>query len=74
MYGLSPKTYLYNTDPEAGLQIGYISEEVAEVHKKFATYNEPNGSPVAIDYNTIIVFLVEEMKKLRERVAQLESR
>ena len=74
LYELSPKTYLYNSDPNAGSQIGYIAEEVAELHKKFATYNEPDGNPVAIDYNTIVVFLVEEMKKLRERIQILESR
>ena len=73
VYRLSPKTYLYNSDPNAGSQIGYIAEEVAELHKKFATYNEPDGKPVAIDYNTIVVFLVEEMKKLRERIRILEG-
>ena len=74
LYDLKPKTYIYNSDPGGGEQIGYIAEEVRELNKHFATYNEPGGDPVAINYNTIIVFLVEEMKKLTARVAALETR
>jgi hypothetical protein len=74
VYGLAPKTYLYNADPEAGLQVGYIAEEVAALNKNFATYHGATGEPLAIDYNTIIVFLAEELKKLRERVRLLEGR
>jgi hypothetical protein len=73
LYDLKPKTYIYNSDPGGGEQIGYIAEEVRELNKHFATYNEPGGDPVAINYNTIIVFLVEEMKKLTARVAALET-
>ena len=74
LYDLKPKTYIYNADPGAGEQIGYIAEEVRELNKHFASYNEPGGDPVAINYNTIVVFLVEEMKKLTARVAALETR
>ena len=70
---LSPKTYFYNSDPDAGRQIGYIAEEVQFVNKKFATYDTPNGDPVAIDYNTIVVFLVEEVKKLKKEIINLKS-
>jgi hypothetical protein len=74
VYGLAPKTYHYNTDPEAGLQVGYIAEEVALLNKHLATHDVTDGNPIAIDYNTVVVFLVEEVKKLREKVRQLEAR
>lgn len=74
IYNLQPKTYLYNTDPSAGEQIGYIAEDVATLNKHFATYNEPDGVPIAINYNSILVFLVEEVKKLKTKQQELLSR
>jgi hypothetical protein len=74
LYDLRPKTYIYNSDPGAGKQIGYIAEEAAIVEKHFAAYNEPNGPPVAIDYNTITVFLVEEVRKLKSENDDLKTR
>ena len=35
---LQPKTYLYNSDPDAGMQIGYIAEQVSDIHHHFALY------------------------------------
>ena len=75
IYGLQPRTYIYNTDPQSGPQIGYISEEVKELNRNFATYNTPDlETPVAINYNVITVFLVEEIKKLKARVEALENK
>ena len=65
---LKPKTYYYNTDPGAGIQVGYIAEDVKEINPHFATYDYSDGDPVAINYNTILVFLVEELKKLKEEL------
>ena len=73
VYELVPKTYIYNTDPQSGTHVGYIAEDVADVDPRFATYNELNGPPVAISYDTIQVYMLEEMKKLRDRIAVLES-
>jgi hypothetical protein len=47
---------------------------VAALNKHFATNNGATGDPLAIDYNAIIVFMAEKLKKLRERVRQLEAR
>jgi hypothetical protein len=75
IYGLQPRTYIYNTDPQSGPQIGYIAEEVKELNRNFATYNTPDlDTPVAINYNVITVFLVEEIKKLKARIEALENR
>ena len=70
---LKPKTYHYNTDPDAGIQVGYIAEDVKVLNKHFATYDIPEGNPVAINYNTIVVFLVEEVKKLKQELAILKD-
>ena len=70
LYSLRPRTFIYNSDPAGGKQIGYISEEVQMLNRYFATYNAPNLEvPVAINYNTIVVFLVEEIKKLKASIS-----
>jgi hypothetical protein len=71
IYHLQPKKYLYKSDLSAGPQIGYIAEDVYEINKSFATYNEPNGPPVNINYNVISIFLVEEIKKLNNKINDL---
>jgi hypothetical protein len=53
--------------------IGYIAEEVHELDTAFAAYNEPEGPPVGINWNGIQVYMLEEMKKLRDRIATLEA-
>jgi hypothetical protein len=73
MYGLLPKTFMYNNDPGIGPQIGYIAEDVTELDPKFAIFCETGGPPESINWNTITVFMVEEMKKLKDRVTQLET-
>jgi hypothetical protein len=72
---LEPKTYTYNSDPDAGTQIGYIAEETINVHPNFTTYNGYNDplTPVAINYDVITVFLVEELKKLNQQVLDLTT-
>jgi hypothetical protein len=63
---LQPRSFLYNSDPASGRHLGYIAEEAAAIHQRFAGYNEPGGAPVGIDYNCITVFLLEEVRKLRD--------
>jgi hypothetical protein len=67
VYGLQPRSYVYNSDPASGRHLGYIAEEAAALHHRFAGYNEPGGAPVGIDYNCILVFLVEEVRALVEK-------
>ena len=67
VYGLQPRSYVYNNDPASGRHLGYIAEEAAALHQRFAGYNEPGGAPVGIDYNCILVFLVEEVRALVEK-------
>jgi hypothetical protein len=56
-----------NASPEAGTQLGYIAEEVDEIDKYFAKH-DTIGTPLTIDWNNIVLYLVEEMKKLKNIV------
>jgi hypothetical protein len=73
VYKLQPRSYVYNSDPASGRHLGYIAEEAAALHQRFAGYNEPGGAPVGIDYNCILVFLVEEVRALVEEVRKLKE-
>jgi hypothetical protein len=70
---LQPKTFTYKSDPQSGTQVGYIAEEVAEINPHFAGYNSAGGNPVSINYNNIVVFLLEEVKRLNNKVNSLET-
>jgi hypothetical protein len=75
IYNLEPKTYTYISDPDAGTQIGYIAEDTIKVHPNLTTYNEYTHplTPVAINYDVITVFLVEEVKKLKQQIEVLTN-
>lgn len=73
VFELQPKSYIYNSDPAGGRHIGYIAEEAAEIHERFAGYNQPGGSPVGIDYSCITVFLLEEVRHWIEEVRKLKE-
>jgi hypothetical protein len=80
IYELDPKTYVYKGGNPGMRHIGYIAEEVHELDTAFAAYNEPEGPPVGINWNGIQVYMLEEMKKLRDqnillgqRISALES-
>jgi hypothetical protein len=75
IYNLEPKTYTYISDPDAGTQIGYIAEDTINIHPNFTTYNGYTDplTPVAINYEVITVFLVEEMKKLKQQITDLTT-
>jgi len=73
IYQLAPKTFIYNSDTQLTRHVGYIAEEVHEVDPVFATYDSPDGPPLAISFDTIQVYMLEEMKKLRDRIAVLEA-
>jgi hypothetical protein len=73
VYLLEARSFVYKSDVESGVQSGYIAEEVAEVDPCFATYNREDGTPAQIHWNAVQVCVVEEMKKLRDRIAALEA-
>ena len=57
---------------EENKEVGFIAEEVAEIHPKFATYDdkkEPNG----ISWFLLVTLLVAEIKNINKRIEVLES-
>ena len=73
VFGLQARNFIYNTDENKEVQVGYIAEEVEELNPKLAIHNVVGGPPVNINYNAVLVFLVEEVRKLRARVDALSS-
>ena len=68
IYDLQPKSYEFISD-QGIMLTGYIVEEIT--FNRFATYNKPNGPSVSINYEAIVVYLVEEVKRLNERINNL---
>jgi hypothetical protein len=57
---------------EENKEVGFIAEEVAEIHPKFATYDdkkEPNG----ISWFLLVTLLIAEMKNINKRLEVLEN-
>lgn len=70
VYDLRPVTYK-DIDTELDF-IGFIAEEVEEIYPEIIFYNE-QGTPESLHYDRIAVIMLAEMKKLRDRVQELES-
>jgi hypothetical protein len=71
VFGLQARNFIYNTDENKEVQVGYIAEEVEELNPKLAIHNVVGGPPVNINYNAVLVFLVEEVRKLKAQVDSL---
>jgi hypothetical protein len=52
--------------------IGYIAEELNEISKWF-TWKNVNGSPEGIEWFNMIVYLIEECKKMRNEINMLKN-
>ena len=75
---LVPKTFEWKNDETVpdyrrGVKdFGLIAEEVHEILPELVVYNGRN-EPAALNYQMISVLLLEEVKKLKERVDTLEG-
>jgi hypothetical protein len=76
IYKLQPKKYHYIEDEQSGPHIGYMAEDVAALNYNFAVYETPYPSeePCNVNWNTITVYMMEEIKKLNKRIAELEEK
>jgi hypothetical protein len=70
---LRPVTFVYNGDLEERKQYGLIAEEVEEILPDLVVRNE-DGEIETVQYHILPVLLLNEIKKLNERIAILESR
>jgi hypothetical protein len=53
--------------------IGYIAEELNEVDNYF-TWKNPDGSPEGIEWFNLLIYSIEEVKKLRKDISLLQNR
>lgn len=70
---LRPVSFKMITDHKERTRIGFIAEEIEEICPALVDYDE-DGEVSGLDYGKFSVLLVAEVKKLRQRVAELEER
>lgn len=68
---LRPVSFKMITDRKERTRIGFIAEEIEEVCPALVDYDD-DGNVSGLDYGKFSVLLVAELKKLRQRVAELE--
>ncbi len=71
MYNLQPVSFNYKNDPTKRT-IGLIAEDVNEIFPEIVQSNE--DGPAGINYDLLTVILIEENKKLRDRLAAAEEK
>lgn len=68
---LDLKKYNYKQDDSFKEQIGYVAEEVYAVDTKLTTRDE--GKPAGIEYFTLLMYVTNELKKLRQEFDELKQ-
>jgi hypothetical protein len=70
---MQPVTYNLISDETKREHIGFIAESLLPVEEKFVRKNT-SGEVITIDYDAIVTYLVAEVKSLRSRVAEVETK
>lgn len=70
---VEPRTYTRPGDSERW-EIGYIAEEFHDLGLNKLIYYDEDGSPEAINYPKICIYLVEVMKNLVQRINDLDKK
>lgn len=60
----------YDTKEDNTHHIGYIAEELEQVCPSF-TWKNPDGTPEGVEWFTLLVFAIEEIKKLKQELSLL---
>ena len=71
IWNLRPIKFSYKSDPTI-LQYGLIAEEVEKIMPELIVYDQ-EGKPLTIRYQFLEPMILNEMKKLRERINRLNS-
>jgi hypothetical protein len=71
LYNITAREYDGKTDNKH--YIGYIAEELNSIDKNFTWKNDDN-SPEGIEWFTLLIYAIEEIKKLKNRVEMLENK
>ena len=69
---LRPVMFNYRSDKYRNIQFGLIAEEVDRDFPYLCFYKD--GKPESVKYHELCVFLLAELQRIQERVAQLESK
>ena len=70
---VEPKTYTRPGNPHVW-EIGYIAEEFDELGLNKLVYYNKDGSPGAIHYDKVSLYLIEVVKKLQQQINSYEQR
>lgn len=72
IYQMQPKKYFYKRDNEnKHEQLGYIAEEMGDIDKRLTIFTEDDYKDVK--YDRIVVYLVEEVKKLKQEIIEIRK-
>lgn len=67
---LRPVTFVYNTSPHMGTQVGLIAEEVEAVDSRFVV----DGDVLGLNLNSVVGLLVAGLQEANTRIESLEAR
>ena len=76
IYDLVPKSFNYidgHVSLLGGTTFGYVAEDIEDILPEVIQYNK-EGQPDSLHYQLITVLLVEEIKKLKAKLEDLESK
>ena len=63
----------YDTKDENKHYIGYIAEELNDIDTYF-TWKNPDGTPEGIEWFNLLIYTIEEVKKLKQQNIELINR
>ena len=72
LLSLQAKTYNFKSQSPAQKDIGLIAEDVHEQIPELIWYDE-NGDPDSVKYQALTVLLLEEVKKLKKQIEELQD-
>lgn len=73
IYDFQAKSFNYKADVNGPRQIGYIAEEMEVLYPDLVP-KDLFGDPYSINYELMVVLMIEEMKKLKQRIEVLENK
>ena len=73
IFALEPVTFTYKEDQSKTEMYGLIAEEVDKVFPRLVIYNS-DKQPETVRYHELPILLLNELKKLRARVDELEKK
>ena len=71
LYNVEAREYDAKVDDKH--YIGYIAEELNDIDTYF-TWKNPDGTPEGIEWFNLLIYSIEEIKKLKKRIEILEAR